>query len=60
MRAQQATVVDIAAYLGITPRRVRQIVAEHHIQPTGQRWKANLYNPRDIFQHAGAYHRGDH
>lgn len=58
MRAKAATVVDIAAYLGITPRRVRQIVAEHGIEPTGRRWKAKLYDPHDVFRHAGAHHRG--
>lgn len=57
--------VDIAAYLGVTPRRVRQIVAEHDIAPTGQRWKAKLYDPREVFRHAGvdrregASHKGD-
>ena len=56
--ANGATVVYIAAYLGITPARVRQIVAQYEIQPTGARWKAKLYNPRDIFRHAGAQHRG--
>lgn len=58
MRARAATVVDIAAYLGVTPRRVRQIIAEHEITPTGYRWKARLYDPRDVFRHAGAHHRG--
>jgi len=58
VRAQAATVVDIAAYLGVTPARVRQIVAEHGIRPTGQRWKAKLYDPRDVFRHAGSHHRG--
>jgi hypothetical protein len=58
MRAGAATVVDIAAYLGVTPARVRQIIAAHHITPTGQRWKAKLYDPRDVFRHAGAHHRG--
>lgn len=53
MRAQAATVVDIAAYLGVTPARVRQIVAKHGIAPTGQRWKAKLYDPREVFRHAG-------
>lgn len=57
MRAQAATVVDIAAYLGVTPARVRQIVAQHEIQPTGTRWKAKLYDPREVFRHAGAHHR---
>ena len=56
-RAQAATVVDIAAYLGVTPARVRQIVAEHSIKPTGQRWKAKLYDPREVFRHAGVRKR---
>lgn len=57
MRARAATVVDIAAYLGVTPRRVRQIVAEHQIQPTGQRWKAKLYDPREIVAAVGGHER---
>lgn len=48
MRAAAATVVDIAAYLGVTPARVRQIIAEHGIKPTGWRWKAKLYDPRAV------------
>lgn len=52
MRAGAATVIDLAAYLGVTPRRVRQIVAEHKIRPVGQRWKAKLYDPRDVLRHA--------
>jgi hypothetical protein len=59
MRAGAATVIDIAAYLGVTPARVRQIIAEHHIAPTGQRWKAKLYDPREVFRHAGAHHRSN-
>lgn len=59
MRANAATVVDLAAYLGVTPARIRQIVAEHHIAPTGQRWKAKLYDPREVLRHAGAHHRSD-
>lgn len=56
-RAQAATVVDIAAFLGVTPGRVRQVIADHNIQPTGMRWKAKLYDPREVFRHAGAHHR---
>lgn len=48
MRAGAATVVDIAAYLGVTPARVRQIIAEHGITPVGAWWKAKLYEPREI------------
>lgn len=58
MRAGAATVVDIAAYLGVTPARIRQVIAEHGIAPTGQRWKAKLYDPREVLRHAGAHHRG--
>jgi hypothetical protein len=58
MRAQAATVVDIAAYLGVTPARVRQVIAKNRIPPTGRRWKAKLYDPREVFRHAGAHHRG--
>ena len=56
MRAQAATVVDIAAYLGVTPARVRQIVAQHRIEPTGQRWKAKLYDPRDFLKFRVGHH----
>jgi hypothetical protein len=48
MRAQKATVIDIAALVGVTPARIRQIIAQHHIEPTGYRWKAKLYDPRDF------------
>lgn len=57
MRAKAATVVDIAAYLGVTPAYVRQVVIRYEIQPTGTRWKAKLYDPREIFRHIGAHHR---
>lgn len=50
MRAGAATVVDLAAYLGVTPARVRQIIAEHDIEPVGTRWKAKLYEPRAIIR----------
>lgn len=52
MRAGAATVVDLAAYLGVTPREVRRIVAKHGIQPVGQAWKAKLYEPRAVIRHA--------
>lgn len=52
MRAGAATVVDLAAYLGVTPARVRQIIAEHAIQPTGLAWKAKLYEPREVIRYA--------
>lgn len=45
MRPGAATVVDLAAYLGVTPRRVRQLVKDHSIRAVGTRWKAKLYDP---------------
>lgn len=56
MRAQQATVVDIAALVGVTPARIRQLAKEHKIQPTGYRWKAKLYDPRDFLKIAVGHH----
>lgn len=52
VRAGQATVTDLAAYLGVTPARVRQIIAEHHVEPVGRRWKAKLYDPNEVLRHA--------
>lgn len=50
MIAGGATVVDLAAYLGVTPSRVRQIIAANHIKPVGQVWKAKLYPPREVIR----------
>ena len=50
MRAGAATVVDLAAYLGVTPARLRQIIAKHGIEPVGARWKAKLYEPRAVIR----------
>jgi hypothetical protein len=52
MRPGAATVVDLAAYLGTTPREVRRLVQKHGIEPVGQRWKAKLYEPRTVIAHA--------
>lgn len=54
MRAGAATVIDLAAYLGVTPARVRQIVAEHGLEPVGTLWKAKLYEPREVIRLARA------
>ena len=48
MRSQAATVVDIAALYGVSPSTIRKWAKKHSIEPTGQWWKANLYNPRDF------------
>lgn len=57
MRAGAARVVDLAAYLGVTPARVRQVIAEHQIQPVGTRWKAKLYDPVEVLRHARIHRR---
>ncbi len=51
------SVVDIAAMHGLTPARIRQVVAEHNIEPTGRNWKAKLYDPNEIAQYTGWKHR---
>src|SRR5690348_11313210 len=48
--AGAATVIDLAAYLGVTTARVRQIIAQHGIKPVGTRWKAKLYEPREVIR----------
>ena len=57
MRAKGATVIDIAALVGVSPARIRQIVAEHRITATGVRWKAKLYDPRDFLHLRVGHHR---
>lgn len=56
MRAGAATVVDIAALVGVSPARIRQLVAEHDIQPTGRRWKAKLYDPKEFLKFRVGHH----
>jgi hypothetical protein len=58
VRAGAATVIDLAAYLGVTPARVRQIIAEHGVEPVGVRWKAKLYEPRQVIGLAVSYRKG--
>lgn len=57
MRAGAATVVDLAAYLSVTPARVRQVIAEHQIEPVGTRWKAKLYDPRTVIRCANIHRK---
>jgi hypothetical protein len=52
MRAGAATVIDLAAYLGTTPREVRRIVAHMGAPTVGTSWKAKLYEPRSVIAHA--------
>lgn len=57
MRAGRATVVDIAALVGVTPARIRQIIQERGIKSTGHRWKAKLYDPADFLQLRVGHHK---
>jgi hypothetical protein len=56
-RGHGVTVKEIAAFINVTPTRVRQIISEHGIEPTGQEWKAKLYDAREVLRHAGARDR---
>lgn len=47
------TVVEIAAYIGVTPGYVRQVIAVHHIRRVGRHGRANLYRVSDIMRHTG-------
>lgn len=47
----------LAAFLGVSPSRVRQIVAAHAIEPVGTVWRAKLYDPLDVIRHAGGHDR---
>ena len=47
------TVVEIAAYLGVTPGYIRQIVALFDIRPAGRHGRASLYWVTDITRHTG-------
>lgn len=47
------TAVEIAAYLGVTPGYIRQVIAAHHIRRAGRNGRANLYRVTDIMRHTG-------
>jgi hypothetical protein len=51
------TVTELAAYLGITPSGVRDVIRRHHIQAAGHRWKAKLYHATDVLRHTGHHDR---
>lgn len=42
----------LAAYLGVTPTRVKQVIAHGKIQSVGTAWKAKLYDPTEVIRHA--------
>lgn len=47
------TVMEIAAYLGVTPGYIRQVIAAWGIQPVGRFGRARLYRVTDIMRHTG-------
>jgi hypothetical protein len=51
------TAAEIAAYLGVTPGRVRQLIVQHCVAATGRRGRASLYAVDDIVRHTGARDR---
>lgn len=51
------TVVELAAYLGVTPNAIHQAIRRHGIRPWGKRGKANLYNAREVLRHTGRHDR---
>lgn len=51
------TAAEIAAYLGVTSGRVRQVIAEHGIQSAGRRGRAWLYDIDAVVRHTGASDR---
>lgn len=49
--------VELAAFLGMTPAAVRQVIHRHQIEPAGRDGHAFLYDPKVILTHAGAHDR---
>lgn len=56
-RGTGVTVKEIAAFLHLSTGRVRAIINEHDIEPTGVEWKAKLYDIKDVLRVAGARDR---
>lgn len=51
------TAAEIAAFLGVTPGRVRQIVSKHAIPRRGRRGRAPTYDVREVVRHTGVTDR---
>ena len=51
------TVAELAAFLGMTPSGLRNVISRKQITAVGKRGKANLYRPSDVLRHAGARDR---
>lgn len=56
-RGTGVTVMEIAAFLHLSTGRVRAIISQHGIQPTGSEWKAKLYDLREVLAVTGAHDR---
>lgn len=52
-RRRPVTAAEAAAFLGITPGAVRQIVSRNQIPAAGTEGRAKLYWMHDITRHAG-------
>lgn len=51
------TAAEIAAFLGVTPAAVRQIVSRKGIQANGKVGRAKTYDPLEVLRHAGTHDR---
>jgi hypothetical protein len=47
------TAAEIAAWLGVSAGRVRQVVAKHSIKANGKRGRMHTYRLDDITRHTG-------
>jgi hypothetical protein len=56
-RGTGVTVKEIAAFLHLSPGRVRVLINQHGIESTGVEWKAKLYHLPDVLAVTGARDR---
>jgi hypothetical protein len=49
---------EIAAFIGVTPAAIRQVVHRHSIRPVGRgRNRAKVYRAPDVLQRTGSHDR---
>lgn len=51
------TIAELAAFLGMTPSGLRNVISRKQIAAVGKRGKAKVYDPRDVIRHAGPHDR---